>query len=127
MKSRVSPGTTLFEVVVADYKHRQPAPMKNLYVDKSGKGIREVVDTIPLRTLFRWAKNGRRAMDWAKKFGSVMSCHKVDSHIHKLQMIDHLRLETKPIEVDITAEEFTIGRDLEIEPVNKSKNIDVRY
>ena len=125
MKSRVSPGQSLFQIVVQDFSNRHPPSNNGFYVDRSGKGVHEVVDTVPLITKLKWAKNGKRAMAWAKKFGSVISCQKVDSHIRRLQMIDYLRIETKPIEVDISVEEFTVGRDLVIEPTSKSKVIDV--
>lgn len=124
MKSRISPGFRLFQIVVQDFKHRQPPP-PNMYVDKSGKGVREVVDTVPLITKLKWARDGKRAMAWARKFGSVISCQKVESHIHRLQMIDHLRIEPKPVEVDISVDEFIVGRGLEIESETKSKQIDV--
>jgi hypothetical protein len=110
--------------VVQDYKHRQPPPY-GFYVDKSGKGVKEVVDTIPILTKLRWAKNGKRAMAWARKFGSVISCRKVDSHLHRLEMIDYLRIETKPLEVDITADEFIVGRDFEITPDIKNSQVDI--
>ena len=127
VKSRVSPGSTLFQIVLQDFNHRHlPYSNGGFYVSRSGRGIHEVVETIPLLTKLKWAKNGKRAMAWAKKFGSVISCRKVDSHEHRLQMINYLRLETKPIEVDISVDEFTIGRDLEIKPMAKTKKFNVK-
>ena len=124
MKSRISPNTKVFQIEVLDYKHRQPPPAKNFYVDKHGRGIREVVDHIPLITLFRRAKNNKQAIKSASKKGSVVSCRKVGSHFNRLNMIDYLRVELKPIEIDIRAEEFTVGRGLEIKPMVKTKKID---
>ena len=124
MKSRVSVGQRLFQIVVQDYEHRQVPSEYKFYVDKKGGGVRDVVETIPERTLFKWAKNGRRAMDWAKRFGSVISCRKVDSHMRRLDMISYLRV-AKPVEVEISAEEFIIGRDLEVEPAKQTKEIEV--
>jgi hypothetical protein len=123
-KSRISPGFCLFQIVIQDFGNRQPAP-KGMYVDKSGKGIREVVETIPTMTKLKWAKNAKRAMSWAKKFGSVISCRKVDSHIHRLNMIDYLRVEPKPMEVDISLDEFIVGRDSGIEPAANIRKIDI--
>lgn len=125
MKSRISPNTKVFQIEVLDYKHRQPPPAgKNYYVDKHGRGIREVVDHIPLITLFRRAKTNKQAIRSASKKGSVISCRKVSSHFNRFNMIEYLRVELKPIEVDIRAEEFTVGRDLEVKPVVRTKKID---
>lgn len=123
MKSRVAPNMQLYQIVVQDFSQRHPVSDKEFYVDKSGKGIREVVDFVPLRTLFRYAKRPKQAQDWAKKFGSVKECHKVDSYLHRLEMISHLNVEMKPISIDISVEEFTVGKDLEITPKIESKNI----
>lgn len=123
-KSRIAPSYNLYQILIQDYKHRQPPP-PNMYVDKSGKGVREVVERVPLITKLRWAKNGSRAMQWAKKFGSVVACFKVHSHEHRLQMIEHLRVEPKPVEIDISPEEFIIGRDLKVESTRKIKKVDV--
>lgn len=117
MKSQFAPGECLFQIVVQDFKHRQPAP-KNFYVDKSGKGVKEIVDQIPILTLFRRAKTGKQAIRSASKKGSVISCHKVDSHLRRLDMISHLRIE-KPIFVDISVEEFIVGRELQVESLEK--------
>jgi hypothetical protein len=101
-------------------------PNRNYYVDKSGRGIKEIVDHIPLITLFRRAKTAERAKRSASKKGSVISCVKVDSHIRRLDMISHLRLDQKPLIIDdFIVADFTIGRDLEITPSVKGKKIDV--
>ena len=123
-KSRANPRYRLFQLVIQDFKHRQPPP-KNMYVDKSGKGVREIVDTIPEITKLKWAKDNRQAARWGRKFGSVIACFKVESHEYRLKMIEHLRLEPRPIEVDISPEEFVVGRDLIVEPVAKTKKIEV--
>jgi len=123
VKSRISPNTKVFQIEVLDYKHRQSPPVGNYYVDKHGRGIREVVDHIPIITLFRRAKNNKQAKRSASKRGSVISCRKVGSHFNRFNMIEHLRVELKPIEVDIRAEEFAVGRDLEIKPVAETKKI----
>ncbi len=125
MKSRVGAGMLLFQVVVQDFKHRQPPPASVANSDQIFKRFHNIEDYIPERTLFKWAKDGRRATDWGAKFGSVISCCKVDSHIRKLEMIEHLRLEQRPIEVEIGIEEITLGRDLEIKPAERTKKIDV--
>ena len=126
MKSRIAPNMRSFQIEVLDYKHRQPPPDKDFYVDKYGRGIREIVDHIPIITLFRRAKKAKQAIKSASKIGSVISCRKVDSHFHRLDMISHLRIDLKPIEVDISVEEFTVGRNLEIEPEIKLKQVDVK-
>lgn len=125
MKSRISPGYHLFQIEVQDFGRRryQPNQVSGFYVDR--RGVHEVVEAIPKRTFLRWAKDGRKAIRKVKKFGAVISCQKVDSHIRRLEMINYLRIEPKPIVVDISAEEFIVGRDLEIEPIPKTRKIDV--
>jgi len=125
MKSRISPGYRLFQIVVQDFGQRryQPNQVSGFYVDK--RGVQDVVEAIPRRTFLRWAKNGRQAIRKVKKFGAIISCQKVDSHIRRLEMINYLRVEAKPVVVDISAEEFIVGRDLEIEPTPKIKKIGV--
>lgn len=123
-KSRIAPGYCLFQLVIQDFNHRKPPP-KNYYIDKKGKRAGKVEEeTIPVMTKLKRAKNGRRAIAWARKFGSVISCRKVDSHIHRLNMIDYLRIEPKPIEVNITPEEFIVGHDLEVSPTVQVKEVD---
>ncbi len=123
MKSSIAPNTSVFQLEVRDYKHRQPPPHDGFYVDKSGRGIREKFDTIPIITLFRRAKTAEQAKRSASKKGSVISCRKVDSHLRRLDMISHLRIEQKPIDVEVRLEEFTIGRDLEIESTTQQQKI----
>jgi hypothetical protein len=124
MKSRIAPNTFVFQLEVQDFKHRQPAP-HNLYIDKSGKGIKEIVDSIPIITLFRHAKNSKQAIRSARKKGTVISCQKVDSHVRRLDMMNHLRVDQKPMEVDIKVEDFTIGRDLIISPPQRGRKIEL--
>lgn len=128
-KSRVSPNFCLYQIVVKDYKHLKPPPPSNRhYVDKSGNGVYELYEedgVVPVITKLKWAKNHKRAMAWARKFGSIISCRKVDSHIRRLDMINYLRIEPKPVEVDISPDEFILGRDLEIEPTVKTKKIEI--
>lgn len=128
MKSGVAPNTYLYQIVVKDHAHRQPPP-KSLYGYKSyitDKSLKDISDFIPLRTFFRWAKGNRQAQDKVKKHGEVISCRKVDSQYRRLEMIEHLHLDIKPITVDISLEDFTIGRDLEITPIIKETNIDIK-
>lgn len=125
MKSKIAPNTFLFQVVVQDFKHRQPPPRTVMQSNQVFKRYHDIEDNIPEKTLFRWAKRGKQAMAWARKFGTVLSCHKVDSHMRRLEMIEHLRVEQKPIEVDISLEDFIVGRNLEISPAKKTKKFDV--
>lgn len=126
-KSRVSPDYNLFQIVIQDFKHRKPQPLNQYYVDRFGRGksFRDAGETIPIITKLKWAKSGRRAIAWAKKYGSVISCHKVQSHEHRLHMIEHLRIEAKPIEVEISPDEFIVGRDFEVEHREKVVNIEI--
>lgn len=123
-KSRIAPGYKLFQIVVQDYKNRQPAPA-NVYTDRHRfKKYYDIQDIVPQRTMFKWAKDGKRAINWAKKFGSIIACFKVDSHERRLNMIENMVVE-KPIYVDITAEDFTIKRDLTVTIDGKSRKINI--
>lgn len=124
-KSRIAPNTYTFQLEVLDFKHRQSPPPKGFYVDKSGKGIKEIFDHIPRITLFRRTKTHKQAIKSASKKGTVISCRKVNSQYYRLNMIDYLRVEPKPVEVDISPDEFILGRDLEIEPTVKTKKIEI--
>lgn len=123
-KSRISPRDTLFQLVIRDFKHRH-MPHGDFYVDKSGNGVREIVETVPVITKLKWAKGNEQAKRWGERFGSVIACFKVKSHEHKLNMIEHLRLEPRPIEIDVSAGEFVVGKGLEIKPVESPRKIDV--
>lgn len=123
-KSRISPGFNLYQIVVQEFGSRKRPANQVLSYYRDKRGVHEVVESVPQRTFLRWARNGKQAMKKVKKFGTVISCFKVHSHEKKLQMIEHLRLE-KPIEIDIRAEEFIVGKDLEIEPLEETKNISV--
>lgn len=124
MKSHIAPGMSLFQIVVLDFKRRQPPPASVVQSGQVHKRYNDIQETVPKRTIFKWAKDGKRAKKWGARFGSVIACFKVDSHERRLNMIEHLRLD-KPIAVDLGADEFVVGRDLEIEPLEKIGEIDV--
>ena len=113
MKSRINPGDSLFQIVVADYSfrgngHRRTWVGNNNDDKKAYKSVD--VDLVPHKTLFRFAKNGKRAMrKVGKRFGTIISCQKVDSHHHHLNKIESLNLE--PIKIEMTVEDFTINRE----------------
>ena len=128
MKTRINPGESLFQIVVVDYSQRGNGhrktyvpPSTNVEARKKGKKLEQTDyakidgDYVLHRTLFRWAKNGKRAMrKVGRRFGSIISCRKVDSHYRHLNMIEYLNLDQKKIEVDMTVEEFTMNRDGEV-------------
>ena len=114
MKSRISPGNMLFQIVVADYSHSNNGHRRTHFIP--GKWKYEV-DVIPHRTIFRWAKSGKQAMrKVGRRFGSVISCQKVDSHLRHLAKIESLNIEPVKIEFDMSVEEFTVDRSGEVSP-----------
>ena len=118
MKSRINPGESLFQIVVADYSFSGNGRRHTEFTPKVGK---YEVDFIPKRTLFRWAKDGKRAMrKVGRRFGTILSCHKVDSHYRHLNKIESLNMEPVKIEFDMSVDEFVyrdggVTRAIEIE------------
>jgi len=128
MKSRVNPNDSLFQIVVLDYAHRGtnhartyvPVSPNNTLRGKTSNLPQtnyskiDIPSEVPQKTLFRWAKDGRKAKRKVRRGLTVLSCRKVDSHYHRLNMIEHLNLEEKQVEVEFTVEEFTLNRNLEL-------------
>jgi hypothetical protein len=124
-KSRLAPNMNEYQIEVLDYKHRKPPPNNQLFIHKDGRRVKEPTEHIPLITLFRHAKTQEQAKRSASKKGSVISCRKVDSHYRRLHMIEYLRLEPKPVVVDISPDEFLVGKDLTVSPIETTKKIKV--
>lgn len=138
MKARINPGENLYQIVVADYSHRNngyrrtiPPISPNIELRKQGETEFKPVkqgkidyDYVPRKTLFRWAKSGRQAVrKVGKKFGSIISCEKVDSHYRRLNMIENLNLHQAKIEIENDTE-FILSEDYEI--TRNTINIDGR-
>lgn len=125
MKSHAKAGQSLFQIVLMDYAKRQPPPAHVLNSGNIFKRYNEIDDYIPKKTVFRWAKDSKRAKrKVGKKLGTIIACFKVNSHEARLHMIEKLSID-KPITIEMTPEEFTVGRNLEISPRRKTIEIDI--
>lgn len=65
----------------------------------------------PKRTLLRRAKSADCAKDWASRFGSVISCFKVDFEPYR-RNIEFIKLE-QPV-IQMAVEDFTVNRSMEL-------------
>jgi hypothetical protein len=75
----------------------------------------KAADTMPLaprRTLLKRARDNDEAKRWGARFGSVISCVKVDISPY-LENIEHLNLGEQPVIVEME-EEYVLTEDLEI-------------
>ena len=53
-------------------------------------------------------------MRYGKRFGSVVSCHKVDVS-HYVKSAEYRTLPPKPVSISIDKEEYVLGKDIQIE------------
>lgn len=85
------------------------------------KGKVKVVDTLPVaprRTLVELFYGYKQAIRWASKFGSVISCHKVDKTRY-LENIEHLNLEQEAVRFEVE-QDYVLTRSLELERPRKT-------
>ena len=66
-------------------------------------------EKMPVITKVRLAKSADAAIAWAKRFGSVISCHKVDTTPY-INNIEYLCKDVigKPVEIQVDTTEFRI-------------------
>lgn len=83
----------------------------------SPKGKIKVVDTLPVahrRTLLELFYNYRHAIKWGARYGTVISCQKVDKSYY-LNNIEHLNLNQEPITIELEQEDYVLSKTLELE------------
>ena len=102
----------LFQIEVLEFGKR-----RGNYSAGADNGMgRKDVDhwtTAPHRTLLKRAKSAEIAKNWAKRFGSILHCEKVDTSPY-YRNIEFLNLEEKPIEIRLDREEFIVNKALEL-------------
>lgn len=78
----------------------------------------KVVDTLssqpPHRTIISRRKTAKAAMRWGSRYGTVISCEKVDTTSY-LKNIEYLNLKQKPRIIKLDKEEFIVTKRLELE------------
>lgn len=81
---------------------------------------------VPSRTLLKRFKDNKAALRYGNRFGTVISCHKVDTDPY-LKNIEFLNLKQEPIEIEVDREEYVLNKDLELKrPRRKSGGRQVR-
>lgn len=124
-----------YEIGVLDYSHKKKSVAHNGVFLNTSRGLpfdsygmdagwrfRKVdkKEKVPVRVLFRQAKNKDRAINLARKLGTVIFCHKVDSSFH-FKKIEYLDLKQKPPTVTIANEdEFVLNSQGELTPTMKA-------
>jgi hypothetical protein len=87
------------------------------------KGKVKVVDTLPAaprRTLVELFYGYKQAVRWASKFGSVISCRKVDKTRY-LENIEHLNLGQEPVRFEVE-QDYVLTRTFELERPRRSSS-----
>ncbi len=87
------------------------------------RGRIKLVDRVPIaprRTVMGGFFNHKSAKRWGERFGTVISCHKVDKSYY-LENIEHLNLKQEPVTIELEQEDFVLNKALELErPRRKS-------
>lgn len=108
----------LFQIELLDFKHRG----NSVPGADNGMGRKDIDRWIaaPRRTVFRRAKSAECAKNWAKRFGSVISCDKVDFEPYR-RNIEFLNLE-QPV-IQMAVEDFVVNKAMELtrEPQRQQK------
>jgi hypothetical protein len=121
----------LFQLVVIDFSKRNNeirethfnSSLIDFNTDRKVK-VADVAYPVASMTLFRRAKDHRQAQKWGEKFGTVLSCFKVDKTKY-LENIEHLNLHQEPRSIEIDKGElFTLNANLEIDGV-KNTSIEI--
>jgi hypothetical protein len=126
---------SLFQIEVLDFSKRRQVYHSEDVVsktitnrDKTQKQTRlKVIDTEPIaptRTLFKRAKDSELAKRYGGRFGTVISCFKVDISTY-LENIEHLNLEPTPITLEAEPE-YVLTKALELDkPRRKIQGIKI--
>ena len=103
----------VYQIVVLDFKKRSNGHGRTIVVpDGNSRRKIDILPEAPSRTLIKAFRSHEAAMKYGKRYGTVVSCHKVDTSPYLLN-IEHLNLgEPRAIEIDRA--EFVLGEDVEI-------------
>lgn len=116
----------LFQIVVKNFSKRDRNGRRDTVVVPRN-GIRKKVDVEPeaqRRTLIKAFRNAKAAMRWGRRYGTVVSCQKVDTSYY-LRNIEFLNLEPA-MKIEIETEEIAVGSDLSVEGrVGRGRRIEI--
>ena len=127
---RASNTYQLYQIEVIDFKRRDNKarePHKNsslVYFNGIPQKQADIPFSVPSKTLVNRFKNSETAKKWGARFGTVISCFKVDKMPY-LENIEHLNLNQEPINIMIEKDEFNINTSLEINSRDKHFNIEI--
>lgn len=103
----------LYQIEIADYSKRNSGSGYTLTVFENGKKQKvDILPEAPRRTLLKRAKSSELAKRWGARFGTVISCFKVDTEKY-LNNIEYLNLAQEPIAIEAEPEYF-LNKNLEI-------------
>ena len=100
-----------------EHQGRCPNCGSELYQKGRIKAV-DMLPTAPRRTLVELFYNPRGARKWGSRFGTVISCKKVDKS-HYLENIEHLNLEQETMTIELEQEDYVLTRTLELERPRK--------
>lgn len=108
-----------YQIVILPKNHNHNYGGKTVLIkddkERSLKKI-DILPKVPYVTFLRFFPSYRRAIKWASKRGTVLSCRKVSPSYYLDSIAYKCRdIVDRPIELEIKREEYTITKDLEIE------------
>ena len=95
--------------------------LRNTYTVAQGAVVKgrekrkiDVLPRVPCRTHIKRFKDSKAAKKWGGRFGTVISCFKVDTSPY-LKNIEYLNLHQEPLTIEMDREEYTLGSGLELQ------------
>jgi len=86
------------------------------FIPPQNKVKMDVRGKVPSHTIFRQARNYKHALNSAKRLGTVLFCHKVNTEFH-FKKIEYLDLKQTPFKVSIEPQdEFILNAQGELTP-----------
>ena len=102
----------LFQIEVLDFRrssYNHPSGSSNHFAFKEA----DRWESAPSRTVFKRAKHEKTAKNWAKRFGSIISCVKVDT-IPYTRNIEFLNLEEGMLTIQMESSDFLVNKTMEL-------------
>jgi hypothetical protein len=113
--SNVGLREPLFQIEVVDCSDGQYHQAGNAYDGHKMKQA-DIIHPSHRRTLFKRFRDSRAAKKWGSRFGTVISCHKVDISPYYFN-IEHLNIE--PITVELENNGYSLNKSLEVSRLRK--------
>jgi len=122
--ARAGRGLGVFQLEILDYSRRSTDHYETIttqrYMPRDGNGRDkhkvttklDLMPDVPHRTILGRFKDSNAAKRWGRRFGTIVSCQKVDTMPY-LRNIEFLNLETH-VEIQVAQDEFVINKALEL-------------